>query len=268
MSKIYDALRKNAEERQREPAPPTPGEPPASDPPPPPPPSGPPPAARGEDPGGSPPPITLPGLERFPDRFWRSVLRVTAGIQASVRPRDGASVVAFTGADVGVGTSTLALATALQLVRDPGVSVLLVDAQATEAGDGDLPARAEGLIQLALGQVRITRAVVPTDHPGLGYLPRGGGSYNGPKLIERVIPILGELRATFDHVILDTAPVVIAPEAARLASVADGTVVVLAAERTPKVEARRVREVLDEHDAPLLGSVINRARRISLLGHP
>jgi Mrp family chromosome partitioning ATPase len=174
-------------------------------------------------------------------------------------------MIVFTGAAVGVGTTTLALATALQLVRDPGVSVLLVDAQATESGEGDLPARAEGLIQLALGQVRLERAIVPTDHPGLGYLPRGGGSYNGPKLIERVIPMLGELRTRFDHVILDTAPVVVAPEAARLASVADGTVVVMAAERTPKTEARRVREVLDEYRAPLLGSVINRARRIAFL---
>jgi Mrp family chromosome partitioning ATPase len=210
----------------------------------------------------------LPGLERFPDRFWRSVLRITAGIHTAVRPTESpesATMIVFTGAAVGVGTTTLALATALQLVRDPGVSVLLVDAQATESGEGDLPARAEGLIQLALGQVRLERAIVPTDHPGLGYLPRGGGSYNGPKLIERVIPMLGELRTRFDHVILDTAPVVVAPEAARLASVADGTVVVMAAERTPKTEARRVREVLDEYRAPLLGSVINRARRIAFL---
>jgi Mrp family chromosome partitioning ATPase len=49
-----------------------------------------------------------------------------------------------------------------------------------------------------------------------------------------------------------------------LAGLCDGVVVVLDAERTPKAEAKRTREVLEKHDAAVIGTVVNRVRRTSL----
>jgi Mrp family chromosome partitioning ATPase len=165
-----------------------------------------------------------------------------------------------------VGTTTLALATAYVLVRDPGVEVLLIDAHARQEGSVILPGLEPGLIQLGRGLAKPAEVVFPTDHGGLHYLPRGSGSYNGPKLFGQLAPMFDEMRRRFDYVILDAAPMVTAPESAYLARVCEGVVIVLASERTPKAEAIRVRELLDENGAHVLGTALNRARRSSLFG--
>ena len=254
MSKIYDALRKNLDERRGE----------GNEPPPPPPPA--PPAGQGAKgpQGGQPSMVVLPALEEFPKGFWKSVNRVAAAIQGGVDENERS--VMFVGAETGAGTSTLALATCLLLVRDPGVEVVLVDAHARPHTHPLLPTAQNGLIQLALGEVNMWEAVLRSNHRGLSYLPRGSGSYNGPKLFEKMIPLMSNLRAVFDFLILDVAPVITAPESAQLAGLCDGVVVVLTSERTPKGEAVRTKDILDQHHARILGTVINRTRRPGPLG--
>jgi len=193
------------------------------------------------------------------------VTRLGAAIQSG--GAGGKRAILFVGAEPDSGTSTLALATSSLLVRDPGVSVLLVDAHSRESASTLLPPTPAGLIQYVLGQASPAQILLPTDQRGLTYLPRGAGSYNGPKLFEKVAPLLASLRSHYDYVILDAAPVVVAPESARLAAICDGVVVVLASERTPKIEAIRTKEILDEHDATILGTIINRARRSALFGN-
>ena len=63
------------------------------------------------------------------------------------------------------------------------------------------------------------------------------------------------------------APAIPADLTAKLAALCSAAVVVLASERTPKAGAMRTKQILDEHKVRILGSVINRARRTSLLGH-
>lgn len=207
--------------------------------------------------------VVLPALERFPKSFWRSVTRVAAAIQAGMD--DNQRSVLFLGAERGAGTSTIALATCLLLVRDPGVEVVLVDAHARPHPHPLLPAAENGLIQLALGEVNMWDAVLRSNHRGLSYLPRGSGSYNGPKLFEKMVPLMSNLRAVFDFLILDVAPVITAPESGQLAGLCDGVVVVLTSERTPKGEALRTKDILDQHRARILGTVINRTRRMGLI---
>jgi Mrp family chromosome partitioning ATPase len=209
--------------------------------------------------------VTLPALQDYPERFWTSVSRVAAAIQAG--PKRQSRRVLFIGADAQAGTTTLALATCCLLVRDPGVETLLIDAHARQEGRRLLPNGRRGLIQVAVGEVTPAEAIAATDRRGLGYLPRGPGSYNGPKLFEKLVPIMSSLYARFDYIILDAPPVVTAPESAQLAGFCDGVVVVLASERTPKTEAARTKEILDQHKANILGTVINRARKSSLIGY-
>ncbi len=205
-------------------------------------------------------PVALPRLDRFDKRFWEQVNRIAAVIQAT-GSSDPKSVL-FTAVESGAGASTIALAVATLLVRDPGVEVLLIDAQSRASErPGVLPGREAGLIQLAASEASLGDVLVPTDRNGLTYLSRGSGSYNGPKMFERVGPILAGLEDRFDYMILDAAPVLIAPESAQLAGTCDGVVVVLASERTPKADARRTRDLLEQHDSQILGTVINRARR-------
>ncbi len=267
MSKIYEALKKSQEERERAKA--------ASEekhvlpprrqdrsPPAPPPDEGRRPTARGGDDGGE--TIELPSLEGFPRRFWDAVLRVASAIEAAASGKSLSTI--FVGAESGVGTTTLSLATSYQLTSDPGVEVLLIDAHARQDEGTLLPARKRGLIQLALGEATEGTTIVRCSRGGLSYLARGGGSYHGPKLFDRIRPLLASLVSRYDYVILDAAPVVVAPETAKLAALCDGAVVVLASERTLKAEALRAKHILDEHKVRIFGSVINRARRTSQLG--
>lgn len=261
MSKIYDALRKSQADRGKQasepPPPPVPKEPPA------PPPPVPRPVTGGA--GDRVPPISLPQLLDFPEGFWQAVSRVAAVIQSG--PDHKSRRVLFVGADSEAGTSTLALATSCLLVRDPGVETLLIDAHARQEGQRLLPNGRRGLIQVAVGESTPEEAIAPTDRRGLSYLPRGPGSYNGPKLLEKLVPLMSSLYTRFDYMLLDGPPVVTAPESAQLAGFCDGVIVVLASERTPKSEAARTKEILDQHKANILGTVINRARKSALIGY-
>jgi Mrp family chromosome partitioning ATPase len=264
VSKIYDALRKSQEERRRtkpdgeaddredttERSEPPPG-------------AGELPTARGGDDEGF--VVELPALDGFSGRFWDSVHHVTASIEAAASGKSLSAI--FVGAEPSVGTTTLTLATCYQLTRDPGVDVLLVDAHAREDANALLPTRPNGLIQLLLGDVRLAESIVQTTRSGLSYLARGTGSYHGPKLFDRIAPLMKNLSSGYDYLILDSAPAVIAPETAKLAALCDAAIVVVASERTPKAGALRTKQVLDEHKVRILGSVINRARRTSLLGN-
>lgn len=265
MSKIYDALRKSQAERGAPPRDPSgkdredgPETPPRE------PPGPPPPAPSSGRPGDERPAVAWPSLAGRPRRFRAAVERVSAAVQNGPTPR----VVVFTGATSGVGTSTLVAATAATLVQDPGVSVLVIDAHARPGEGSPFPEVGSGLIQLVSESVPLTRCVFDTDQPGLRYLPRGAGSYNGPKLAERLIALLPALRSAYDYLLLDAPPVVSAPETGQLAAAADGAVVVLAAERTPKAEAQRTRDALERHGAVILGSIINGVRRLALPGTP
>ncbi len=266
VSKIYDALRKSQEERRRGPTPDgedTNVRDDVADVAPPPPDEEPPPTARDREDDGN--IIELPALDGFSRGFWNSVHRVTASIEGAASGEAVSTI--FVGAESGVGTTTLALATSHQLTRDPGVDVLLVDAHAREDTEPVLPTRQSGFIQLLLGEVRLAESIVQTTRSGLSYLPRGTGSYHGPKLFDRIAPLMKNLSSGYDYLVLDSAPVVIAPETAKLAALCSAAVVVLASERTPKAGAMRTKQILDEHKVRILGSVINRARRTSLLGH-
>lgn len=264
MSKIYDALQK----RQREPAPPSSGDEPEvpRDPAPPrEPPTPPPPVAR--DPGSSGEfarpvrKMALPALGEYPDHYWTAVARIGSTIQ--VLDAAGAKSVVFTGVQPRAGVSTVALGVAAYLVRDPGVSVLLLDAHARPDRDPFLPSGTVGLIQLGRENASLRDVIVETDRRGLDYIPRGNGSYNGPKLVEAFAGHLDELRTRYDYLLFDTAPATSAPETAVLAGMCDGVVVLIDAERTPKTEASRTRSVLDQHDATVIGTVVNRLRRSS-----
>jgi Mrp family chromosome partitioning ATPase len=266
LSKIYDALQK----RQREPqsAPPEELKPPRDPSPPQEPPTAPPPVAEDPDPGDEAPKparkLALPALGDYPDHYWDAVARVGSSIQV-VEAAQGKAIL-ITGVQKGTGVSTIALGVASYLVRDPGVSVLLIDAHARPDRGALLPAGSVGLIQLGREKVAIRDVITDTDRRGLSYIPRGNGSYNGPKLVEALAPSLPKLRSRFDYLIFDSAPAIGAPETAVLAGHCDGVIVVLDAERTPKTEALRTRTVLTQHDAIVIGTVVNRVRRTSLFG--
>ena len=96
----------------------------------------------------------------------------------------------------------------------------------------------------------------------LHVLPNGSGTG------QRAIPdthaigtVIEALRVRFEYVIIDAAPVPLYPDTSLLASLADATIMVVAADATPLEHCLITRQELDRAGARLLGAVVTRQRR-------
>jgi Mrp family chromosome partitioning ATPase len=69
------------------------------------------------------------------------------------------------------------------------------------------------------------------------------------------------LLTRFDHVIIDAAPVIGYPDTPLLAPVADGVLLIAAADATPVELALAARRELDRSGAAVVGAIITRQRR-------
>jgi Mrp family chromosome partitioning ATPase len=115
--------------------------------------------------------------------------------------------------------------------------------------------------------VLLEREVQETELKNLYALPnhRNGYGQNGngrPLPDVRVLgDILRHLRSRFAHVIVDVAPVLGYVDTPRLASLADGVVLVVAADATPLDASVAARKSLERAGARILGALITRQRR-------
>jgi capsular exopolysaccharide synthesis family protein len=74
---------------------------------------------------------------------------------------------------------------------------------------------------------------------------------------ERLGAALREAERDFDLIVIDTAPILLVPDAIPLLSHVGGVVVVGRLRRTPRVALARLKEQLDTVGAPTLGAVVN-----------
>jgi capsular exopolysaccharide synthesis family protein len=74
--------------------------------------------------------------------------------------------------------------------------------------------------------------------------------------------VIGELRANFDLVIIDTAPVLPVPDAFLISGHCDGVLLVVMAGRTPLEVVARAGALMNEGGSNVLGAVINNADQV------
>lgn len=89
---------------------------------------------------------------------------------------------------------------------------------------------------------------------GAGFL--SGDGFGLPSA-DRLRMLLVELRETFDVVLMDVPGADVSGDAAILAQIADGTVLVIDAESTRRITARKVKESLEAAGIRLLGTVLS-----------
>ncbi len=104
-----------------------------------------------------------------------------------------------------------------------------------------------------------TSAIVPTTVHGLFIMPSGSQAPNPAELLssERMLKIIGMASRAFDHVIIDTAPVLGLADALVLSRAVDGVIIVAAAGKTSKDSIKASTRRLMQVNAPLLGIVLN-----------
>jgi capsular exopolysaccharide synthesis family protein len=128
----------------------------------------------------------------------------------------------------------------------------------------DKQAQTFGLSSLLLGQCSLRQAVRPTGVDGFDIIDTGLLPPNPAELLagQRMQSLLEELSQVYDHIILDSAPVLLVSDPKVLARVADATLLVFDAARTRRGAAQRSIGELQRVQANLVGCVLFAARSI------
>ena len=187
---------------------------------------------------------------------------------------DGTSprVIAVVGGRKGQGTSTVACATATLLservlldapAADADAAVLMIDADLhspslhRQFGVEGSPGLTDWIADPTNAQTPLEQTLHPTPVEGLTVMPagalRGGGLT--PSRLKRLIDVVA---ANYRYVLIDLPPLEESPEAARLAAVCDGAVIVMESESVRKREALHLLGTLAESGAHVLGAVLNK----------
>lgn len=178
-----------------------------------------------------------------PDRELRTVLMTSAG------PEEGKSTV----------SANLAVAAA-----QSGQNVVLVGCDLRKPvvhSVFDL-ANAPGLTAYLTGQAEKEQVLLPTRVKGLRVIPSGPIPPNPSELLHSraMKDLLGDLAQQADLVLLDAAPIIAVTDAAVLATLVDGVVLVLTAHKVPRDVAAHAKTLLERVNARILGVVLNGVR--------
>lgn len=119
-----------------------------------------------------------------------------------------------------------------------------------------------GLTNVLAGEVRaseVLQQVVASDN--LRLLPPGPIPNNPAELLgsEAMHRLMSYLRDTCDFVLVDTPPLLDVADAAVMASTVDAVLLVASADRTTRADVEQARKLLDQVDANLIGTVLNRS---------
>jgi capsular exopolysaccharide synthesis family protein len=92
----------------------------------------------------------------------------------------------------------------------------------------------------------------------LAFLPSGPLPPNPSELLSsrQMSSTLEELMQAYDHVLIDSPPLLLVADALELTRVVDGVVMVVRQNRTTKDEAREIRSLVERLDIHLLGTVV------------
>ena len=159
------------------------------------------------------------------------------------------------------GKTTTSINTAVVLAQK-GVNVLLIDADLRRPsihktlGMGPK----SGLSNVLTGSTTMDQAISrSTILPNLYVLPAGTPPPNPAELLasSNMRDVLNQLRAQYDHIVIDTPPTLSVTDAVVLSPRADAVVLVIRSGQTTKQALRRSRDVLMQVNAKVVGVLLN-----------
>lgn len=170
-------------------------------------------------------------------------------------------VICLTAAQPGDGTSTTSVNLALT-IAGTGRKTLLIDSNFRSPMLHELFGlpQSPGLADVLMKEKTLQQTICATRTLNLSLLPAGTLSGSPQVVLQSGVmrSLLDELRATFDFVVIDTAPALRFPDALHIARAADGTIVVVPARRAPRRAALEVRRRLERIGVKISGIVLNR----------
>jgi polysaccharide biosynthesis transport protein len=181
----------------------------------------------------------------------------------SVNRNRPAQVVLLTSSTHGEGNTTTVvnLATALASV---GQRVLVIEADLRNpklAGllqlNGDM-----GLTDVLMGRATSEKAIKPWSDTMVSVMPSGSPALNPTELLAgpQMKALVMAMRGRFDAVLIDTPPLLPVTDAAAVASVVDGVVLVCKSGKTTSPQVAGAMTALSSANAPVLGTVLTSVR--------
>lgn len=172
----------------------------------------------------------------------------------------GVKIVSVTSVLPQEGKSTTAVNLAIVLAQ-LGRRVLLVDAdlhRSTVHKILDVPNRA-GLVSILAEGIEPSRVIVKSSIPGVFVVPAGPETPNPSGLLssDDMRRFLELASTNFDHVVVDTPPVLATSDVLVFGQYTDGVVLCVRAGRTPRDQVRRVRDKLLRGGVPILGVLLS-----------
>jgi capsular exopolysaccharide synthesis family protein len=161
------------------------------------------------------------------------------------------------------GTTSAATNLAIAVAQS-GKRVLLIDANFRRPAlhrvfGGEA---SPGLSNILIGDASLATCVRPTGTSGLDLLAGGPTPPNPAELLggESCRSLLKEATTTYDQVIIDSAPLLVAADPLVLATETDGVMLIIRANSSSRGMARRAASLLGDVGAHLFGTVLNAVR--------
>jgi succinoglycan biosynthesis transport protein ExoP len=117
-----------------------------------------------------------------------------------------------------------------------------------------------GLSSFLSGHAELDALIKKTEIPNLFYIPSGPIPPNPSELVGSILfkSMMKSLGERFDHIVLDSPPVLGFADSIILSSLVDGIILVALGGRTSRETLQRAKEALYQVNAKILGVVINR----------
>jgi capsular exopolysaccharide synthesis family protein len=201
-------------------------------------------------------------LEHPTSNLAESYRTLRTAILLSTAPRPPQALL-LTSAQPREGKTSTSLNLALGLAQR-GVSVVIVDADLRRPGISralDLSQNGVGLSSLLSGAYTLDEALHRLEVlPNLWVLPAGPQAPNPADLLASpsMENVLRELRGRFEHVVLDSAPLLLVTDATILSRLVDGVVLVVESGVTARRALVRAHKILESTGGRILGAVLNK----------
>lgn len=171
-------------------------------------------------------------------------------------------VIQITSTQQGEGKSTITANYAITLAQS-GKRVLIIDCDLRRPNIHKVfgVPNVNGLINVLMRENELDRSIKYTKVEGVFILVAGPIPPNPSEMLEskRMDEIIEVVRENFDIILLDSPPVLPVTDALIISKYTEGTIVVIALEETQKEALKKTIESLENVDANIIGTVVNKA---------
>lgn len=217
---------------------------------------------------GHTPHVATSDIEAQGSNRFSALMEAYSSIRAAIDftlPRNR-NVIQLTSSQAGEGKSTTAVILA-ELFAGLGRKTLLIDAdlrRPSVASLLDIERPKVGFVEVLLGHVELEAAVVKGVHENLEILPMGEIPPNPAEILasREMREFIEKYRQEYSLIIFDSCPVMGLADAPILASLVDGTVFVLEANRLPFGQARSAVRRLAVAGGQVIGVVLTKYRAL------